>query len=154
MSLCDGKRLIIVIYHSMDPFNKEPDDLKTMLADYMENGLLDNIIDMFKHEQSLYAYIGDLITDERIRVRIGATALVESLRKEDPENVKKAIPHLLPLLKSEIPVIRGDAAYLLGVIGNRDVVPFLNEIMDDADTNVRMIAEEAIEDITAGSALP
>ncbi len=138
----------------MEPAKKDSADLKTMLADYMENGLLDNIIDMFKHDQSLYAYIGDLITDERIRVRIGATALVESLRTEDPENVKKAIPHLLPLLKAEAPVIRGDAAYLLGVIGNRDVVPFLNEIINDADTNVRMIAEEAIEDIAAGSKLP
>jgi HEAT repeat protein len=135
----------------MEPAGKDSADLKTMLADYMENGLLDNIIDMFKHDQSLYAYIGDLITDERIRVRIGATALVESLRKEDPENVNKAIPHLLPLLKAEAPVIRGDAAYLLGVIGNRDVVPFLNEIINDADTNVRTIAEEAIEDIAANS---
>ena len=138
----------------MEPVKKDSADLKTMLADYMENGLLDNIIDMFKHDQSLYAYIGDLITDERIRVRIGATALVESLRKEDPENVKKAIPHLLPLLQAEAPVIRGDAAYLLGVIGNRDVVPFLNEIINDADTNVRVIVEEAIEDIAADSKLP
>ena len=138
----------------MEPVKKDSADLKTMLADYMENGLLDNIIDMFKHDQSLYAYIGDLITDERIRVRIGATALVESLRKEDPENVTKAIPHLLPLLKAETPVIRGDAAYLLGVIGNRDVVPFLNEIINDADTNVRVIVEEAIEDIAADSKLP
>jgi HEAT repeat protein len=138
----------------MEPAEKDSADLKTILADYMENGLLDNIIDMFKHDQSLYAYIGDLIADERIRVRIGATALVESLRKEDPENVNKAIPHLLPLLKSETPVIRGDAAYLLGIIGNRDVVPFLNEIINDADTNVRMIAKEAIEDITADSVLP
>jgi HEAT repeat protein len=138
----------------MEPAEQDSADLKTMLADYMENGLLDNIIDMFKHDQSLYAYIGDLIADERIRVRIGATALVESLRKEDPENVNKAIPHLLPLLKAETPVIRGDAAYLLGIIGNRDVVPFLNEIINDADTNVRIIAEEAIEDIAADSKLP
>jgi HEAT repeat protein len=137
----------------MEPVKKESDDLKTMLADYMENGLLDNIIDMFKHDQSLYAFVGDLITDERIRVRIGATALVESLRKEDPENIAKAVPPLLPLLKAEAPVIRGDAAYLLGVIGNRDVVPFLNEIIDDADMNVRMIAREAIEDIAADSKL-
>jgi len=138
----------------MEPVRKESDDLKTMLADYMENGLLDNIIDMFKHDQSLYAFVGDLITDERIRVRIGATALVESLRKEDPENIAKAIPPLLPLLKAEAPVIRGDAAYLLGVIGNRDVVPFLNEIIDDADMNVRMITREAIENIAADSKLP
>jgi HEAT repeat protein len=138
----------------MEPVKNESDDLKTMLADSMENGLLDNIIDMFKHDQSLYTYIGDLIADERIRVRIGATALVESLRKEDPENIAKAVPPLLSLLKAEDPVIRGDAAYLLGVIGKRDVVPFLNEIIDDVDMNVRMIAREAIEDIAADSKLP
>jgi HEAT repeat protein len=66
----------------------------------------------------------------------------------------KAIPHLLPLLKADAPVIRGDAAYLLGVIGNRDVVPFLNEIINDADMNVRMIVGEAIEDIAAASKSP
>jgi HEAT repeat protein len=135
----------------MEPAGKESADFKTTLADYMENGLLDNIIDMFKHDQSLYAYIGGLITDERMRVRIGATALVESLRKEDPENIGRAIPHLLPLLKAEAPVIRGDAAYLLGVIGNKEVVPFLNELIDDADMNVRMITREAIDDIAEDS---
>jgi HEAT repeat protein len=151
MSPCDRKGVIIVIYLCMEPAKKDSADLKTMLADYMENGLLDNIIDMFKHDQSLYAYIGDLITDERIRVRIGATALVESLRKEDPGNIVKAIPHLLPLLKAETPVSRGDAAYLLGVIGGKEVVPFLNEIINDADSDVRMIAREAIEDIAANT---
>ena len=55
---------------------------KKMIADYMEGGYLDNIIDMFKHDKSLYEYIGDLMTDERMRVRIGATALMEELRKE------------------------------------------------------------------------
>jgi hypothetical protein len=47
----------------MEPVKKESDDLKTMLADYMENGLLDNIIVCLR----LGTHIGDLIADERIR---------------------------------------------------------------------------------------
>jgi HEAT repeat protein len=133
----------------MDPVKKEDTDFKTMIADHMENGFLDNIIDMFKHDQTLYACIGDLIVDERIRVRIGATALIESLHKEDPENVVRAIPHLVPLLKGQSPIARGDAAYLLGLIGNEHVIPALNELINDGDTNVRMIAQEAIEEIKA-----
>jgi HEAT repeat protein len=135
----------------MDPVKKEDTDLKTMIADHMENGFLDNIIDMFKHDQSLYAYIGNLIADERIRVRIGATALIELLHKQDLENVVKAIPHIIPLLKGQNPVVRGDAAYLLGLIGNKHVIPVLSGLINDDDINVRMIAQEAIEEIKASS---
>lgn len=131
----------------MESINTEYLDLKIMIADYMENGFLDNIIDMFKHDKNLYEYIGDLITDERMRVRIGVTALVETLKKEDPENVIKAIPFILPLLKNQNPLPRGDAAYLLGMIGHIDAIPFLKEVVKDEDVNVRTIAKEAIEEI-------
>jgi HEAT repeat protein len=135
----------------MEPKNKEHFDLKTMIADHMENGLLDNIIDMFKHDKSLYKYIGDLITDERIRVRIGITALIETLKKDDSENIPKAIPYILPLLKDKNPVIRGDTAYLLDLIGDKGAIPFLEELTNDEDSNVRIIAKEAIENIKSNS---
>jgi len=135
----------------MEQANTETFDLKKMIADYMENGLLDNIIDMFKHDKSLYEYIGYLITDERIRVRIGATALIETLKKEDSDNILKAVPSILPFLNDQNPVIRGDAAHLLGIIGNKDAIPFLEKIKNDNDANVRIIAEEAIEDIKSNT---
>jgi len=131
----------------MKPINLEPSDLKTMIADHMEKGFLENIIDMFKHDMSLYAYVGDLVKDERIRVRIGVTALVETLKKEDPENVPKALSFILPLLRDQNPVIRSDAAYLLGMIGHGDALPFLQEATKGEDANVRVIAKEAIEEI-------
>jgi HEAT repeat protein len=126
-------------------------DLKKMIADYMDGGLLDNIIDMFKHDKNLYELVAALITDERMRVRIGVTALLETLILDDPENVKKTIPRILFLLKHENPVIRGDAAYILGTIGDREVVPSLQEIISDENENVRIIAKEAIEDIQSKS---
>jgi HEAT repeat protein len=133
----------------MKSFNINPSILKKLIADHMEDGYLENIIDMFKHDSSLYEYVGELMTDERLRVRIGVSALIETLREEDPENVSKAIPSLLPLLKDQDPIRRGDAAHILGMIGNKDAIPFLKEIENDEDENVRTIVKEAIEEIQA-----
>ncbi len=135
----------------MESNNTEYFDMKTMIADYMEKGFLDNIIDVFKHDKSSYAYIGDLMTDERLRVKIGISALIETLKVEDSENIPKAIPYILPLLRNQDPVPRGDAAYLLGVIGHADAIPFLKEAVNDEDANVRVIAKEAIEEIKSNS---
>jgi hypothetical protein len=131
--------------------NADNFDLKKMIGDYMEGGLLDNIIDMFRHDKNLYELVPDLMQDESMRVRIGVTALLETLVLEDPENVKKTVPQMLPLLKNENPVIRGDAANILGIIGDADVIPFLREISADENENVRIIAKEAIDDIQAKS---
>ena len=131
----------------MEQKDSQEIDTKKMIADYMENGLLDNIIDMYKHDKSLYEYIGYLMSDERMRVRIGATALIETMKDEDPDNISKAIPSILPLLRKQDPVTKGDIAYLLGVIGSKETIPYLNDLLNDEDVNVRTIAQEAIEDI-------
>ena len=127
-------------------------DIKTMIADYMEKGFLENIIDMFKHDKGLYPLIGELMTDERMRVRLGISALVETLAKEDRNTIAGAIPGIADLLRNENPTIRGDAAYLLGIIGQREVIPFLVEAADDDNPGVREIVREAIEEIKSRKA--
>jgi HEAT repeat protein len=122
-------------------------DLITLISDHMENGFLENIIDMFRHDRSLYSLIGSLIQDERVRVRIGITALMEELKKLDAGNISSALPSLFPLLSHTEPFVRGDAANLLGIIGNRKVLPFLEKLLKDENGDVRLIANEAIEEI-------
>ena len=133
----------------MEKGTTENSDLKKMVADYMEGGMLDNIIDMFRRDKSLYSIVTDLMTDERMRVRIGVTALLETLIHEDEENVKKTVPQMFSLLKNANPVIRGDVANILGIIGGTDVIPFLREMSTDENENVRIIAKESVEDIQA-----
>ena len=122
-------------------------DIKSLIADHMEGGFLENIIDMFRQDKSLYPLIGELMTDERVRVRLGVSALVETLAAEDDPDIPNAVPGIMPLLKNPDPVVRGDAAYLLGLIGSDEAVPSLKKILDDDNREVREIAGEAIEEI-------
>ena len=139
--------IIVINYITMDE-NKIPEiDLQTMIADYMENGFLDNIIDMFRHDSSLYSIVGILIRDERVRVRIGTTAMMEELSVVDKANISSALHNILPLLDNENAVVRGDAANLLGIIGNCSVLPALRKAQDDNNQNVRILVKEAIEEI-------
>jgi HEAT repeat protein len=119
----------------------------SMIADYMEKGFLENIIDMFIHDGSLYELIGELIQDERVRVRVGITALMEDLKVKDGGNIPRALSNLLPLLAHSDPVVRGDASNLTGIIGDERALPSLEKLRADENRNVRIIAEEAIEEI-------
>jgi HEAT repeat protein len=132
---------------TMEQPHSEAFDMQKMIADYMENGLLDNIIDMFRYDKTLYDYIPGLMTDERLRVRIGTIALLETLKKENAESIGQAIKSLIPLLKDKNPLIRGDVAYVLGLIGDQETIPVLEQIINNEDPNVRIIVQEAIEDI-------
>lgn len=102
---------------------------KTMVLDHMEKGFLDNIIDMFKHDKSLYPLIVDMIKDERMRVRLGAVALVEDLVKNSKAEFTEILPAISALMKDPNPTISGDAAYLLEIIES--------EAAHDKDENKR-----------------
>ncbi|GBE03600.1 MAG TPA: HEAT repeat domain-containing protein [Nitrospirae bacterium] len=118
-----------------------------MIADHMETGFLDNIVAMFRQDKSYYHHIGGLMGDERMQVRIGTFALVETLMAEDFESIVSAIPGIAKLLKDENPTIRGDAAHLLGIIGHKDALPFLSAISDEASELVKETIEESIKEI-------
>jgi len=118
-----------------------------MIADYMEKGFLENIVDMFKHDSKLYNLVGELIQDDRVRVRIGVTALMEELSVLDSPNVPAAVSPLLPLLDHENPVVRGDVSNILGIIGDKGVLPFLEKKLTDDNPDIRLILREAIEEI-------
>lgn len=127
--------------------HQETEAMIKMIADHMENGFLENIVDMFKYDKSYFPFIGNMLGDERIGVRIGTVALVEILMTQDFDNVLLAIPGIAKLLNDPIPTIRGDAAYLLGIIGHDESLPYLEEALNDENLLVRETVEEAISAI-------
>jgi len=127
------------------PRDPEATELKQMIADYMEQGFLSNIIAMFKSDPSLYELVGTLLSDERLRVRMGMTALIEELHKTRPDEVRKALPSLLPLLGNESPTVRGDAAYLVGLIGDEEDRVVLKSLLNDPNPQVAEMVRDLLE---------
>lgn len=118
------------------------------IADFLAKGLLENLVLLFRAERGLYSHLPALLTDERIGVRIGTSALVESLGEEDPEGRPRAAAELAGLLNNGNGVVRGDAAYLLGLVGCRDDADRLRPLLQDENADVREAAEEALEQIS------
>jgi HEAT repeat protein len=128
--------------------SREKNSMQEMIAEYMEKGFLTNIIAMFKSDPSLYELTGNLLRDDRFRVRIGTTALIEELQEIRPKEVTSAFPSLLPLLKDERATVRGDAAYLIGLIGNRQERQALQPLLGDPNPQVAEIIRDALADET------
>ncbi|MCE5311663.1 MAG: HEAT repeat domain-containing protein [Nitrospiraceae bacterium] len=124
----------------------DKEELRAMITDYMAKGFLDNIIDMFRSDESLFEFIPSMISDVNIRVRLGAAALVESLAKEKQQQLSGIIPALAELMKSPEPRLRGDAAHIMSFIKHPDSLQHLEEGLNDADPQVRQVIEEAVKE--------
>jgi HEAT repeat protein len=122
-------------------------EMRDMLIEYMGNGFLENIIAMFKQDSSLYRFIPDMLGDENLRVRLGATALVEELVVEHRKELSAAVPGTVRLLTQESPTIRGDAASVLGIIRDGSAVDALRICLHDSHPGVREVARDALDAI-------
>lgn len=124
----------------------DKDELRAMITDYMAKGFLDNIIDMFRSDQSLFEFIPSMLSDENLRVRLGTAALVESLAKDKQHELVEIIQPLADFLKSTEPQLRGDAAYILSLIKHPDSLKHLSLALNDPDPQVKSIVEDAVRD--------
>ena len=114
------------------------------VADFLGRGLLDVLVDLFRSDPSLYELLGELLADPQIGVRRGASALVEELAAVDPSRRPLAAAALAPLLQHEDAVRRGDAAYLLGIVGGAGELAALEQAAAlDPNADVREVAAEA-----------
>jgi HEAT repeat protein len=122
-------------------------EMKAMLIEYMGKGFLENIIALFKQDRSLYRFIADMLGDDDLRVRLGATALVEELVGSHREELRAAVPGIIELLMHEKPTIRGDAASLLGIIKDPAAIGALRECLHDVHPGVREVVRDALSEI-------
>ncbi len=79
-----------------------------------------------------------------IDIAFGIAVLFEELADIHPMEISLAIPSLLPLLQEQNPILRGEAATILGIIGSRDALKQLKKLEDDPDPQVREIIADII----------
>jgi HEAT repeat protein len=122
-------------------------EMKNMLIEYMGQGFLENIIALFRQDRSLYQFLPAMLGQENMRVRLGVAALVEELAGEHQEEVRTALPGIIDLLRHTNATIRGDAAFVLGIIKDPGAIDALRECLADSNPGVREIAHSALADI-------
>jgi HEAT repeats len=129
------------------PRNEVSDqELKRVIADFLDQGHVENIVAMFRHEPRYYAWTGEILGDQRFSVRLGVTVLFEELQGIEPDKLPLAIPSLVNLLHAEEPLFRGEAISILGIIGTREAMAEIRRLQDDPDPQVREMVQLVLEE--------
>ncbi len=123
-------------------------ELKRVIADFLDQGHVENIVAMFRREPKYYGWTGDLLRDQRFSVRLGISVLFEELRQIQPEKLDLATPSLAELLAAEEPLLRGEAISLLGIIGSERALALIHSCRNDPDTQVREMVQLVLEERT------
>ena len=120
-------------------------DIVQVIGDFLEMGHLENIVAMFKQDTGLYSLVGHLLQDDRYAVRLGIAVLFEELALLRPAEISLAVPTLLPLLENNNPILRGEAATLLGIIGTKEALVPLRKLANDRDPQIREIVSDILQ---------
>jgi HEAT repeat protein len=122
------------------------EELKRVIADFLDQGHVENIVAMFRREPHYYSWVGDILRDQRFSVRLGISVLFEELRRIQPEKLSLAIPCLMAVLEDDEPLLRGEAVSLLGIIGGEVPLDLVKEMADDPDPRVREMVQLVLGD--------
>ncbi len=120
------------------------EELLKVIADFLEMGHVENIVEMFKQDSRYYEWVGQLLTDERFAVRLGVSVLFEYLIEERPDDVELAIPSLSDVLKHETPWVRGEAISVLSIIGTAPATAIIQTMADDPDPQVAEMVQDIL----------
>lgn len=128
--------------------NWEGEAFEEMLFDYLDNGYLENIITFFMHEPEQIHLIPKMLSDERLRVKVGAFAIIEELKAKNPALLDSIVSDIAQLLNAEAKNIRGDAAYALEIIGSKSAKPLLEKALkEEKDPEIKEFIEDALRSI-------
>ncbi len=120
------------------------DELRRVIADFLDMGHVENILAMFRQETRYYDWTGRLLEDERFAVRIGVSVLFEYLVQERPDEVGLAVPSLVEALASDLARVRGEAVSVLGIIGTGEALAHVRTMVDDPDPQVAEVARDVL----------
>jgi glutaredoxin len=87
----------------------------------------------------------ELLSDHDWSVRLGMMVVLEEIGTHRPQLARRACPFLITLLSHPEPNRRGDAAFLLGLIGDAKVLAGLEPLAEDKSPEVAEAAREAIK---------
>ena len=132
-----------------DPSSFHPETFKRIIKE----GDAEKLAGMMVAESDLYSGALELLSDPEWSVRMGMMVVLEGVAERSPDLVRSGYPYLLKLLDHEDRNRRGDAAYLLGLIGDASILERLEVLLKDENPEVAEVAQEAVEQIKERQAL-
>lgn len=128
-------------------------DSEAGLADWfhllLKEGQLPRAQGLIEAEPDLLAAVLPIVgnVEASLNVRLGAGVLLEHFAGTD--TLRALLPRLGELSQHEDARVRADACHYLGLTQDAQARPWLEARLDDADTDVREITAESLENLTA-----
>ena len=123
---------------------EDPDFVVEALESMVGAGRFDEVLARVTSAQGL-PLLPRLLSRGELKERMGIMLMAEEALERDPHCLDAAVPHLLPLLGSENPSLRGDTADLLGQIGAPGAADALKKLLSDDNEDVREVAQDALD---------
>ncbi len=122
------------------------EELKKVIADFLEMGHVENIIAMFRRKPAYFDWSGELLEDDRFNVRLGLTILFEEMQAQGNAHLGRAVPSLARLLENPSSLLRGEAVGILGIIGGTEARELIVAMQNDHNPQVREMVALALEE--------
>ena len=116
-------------------------------AEMLNGTSLGLAMDQFRKYPELFETIDIFMADERMRVRLAATSVVEELLPEFSDKIQSSVSAIIPLLNHPSHLVRGDAVNLLAVIDAPGNLELIKKMTEDPDLQVREVALDILADM-------
>ena len=118
-----------------------------LLAELLESGGIERCLELVSQDESMLRALLDLFTDpdSKLNVRIGISAVMESLAGTPA--LLSIAEQLHGLLSHEDARVRGDACHYLALSGAGQATDWIRPLLEDADSNVREIAADSLDEL-------
>jgi glutaredoxin len=97
---------------------QKPGYKKGYVQKLLSEGEAARAVQAAENDPEIPVILADFIADSDIMVRLGAMVALDDIKKTNSQTIKKAIAILIKLLDRKEPSIRGDAAFILGLVGD------------------------------------
>lgn len=136
----DPEEILDLAIHR-DPAQLSPSSLRQ----FLEGGRAAEVATMMIEHNKIFPALIDLLTDEKWPTRLAAMVTVECLAEEAPAIARDLVSPLRDRFSDCSEPVKGDLAYVFGVIGSNSAKQVLHAIAaDESDAQVREAAMEAL----------
>ncbi len=116
---------IVSVMLKQDPSQLSADSMESLLGD----GRADLVAQMMMAEGKIFPAFIELLVHEKWPVRLGAMVVAEEMSQQDGELAAKIVEPLWERFQQLSEQVRGDAVHVLGMVGTRDTVSCLEDVL-------------------------